>query len=455
MFHWDSDPLRLRRTISRRDSLRVGMLGLGGLALPDLLRLRSKSAIAGPQGAVASKETSVILLFVHGGPSQLETYDLKPEAPTEIRGPFLPITTAVPGIDICEHLPKQAKLANKFTLIRSCCHDQANHFEGHARFLSGYGQFKPGSSESYYPQVGAVVNRVLTEQRGGLAAVAINGVVLNGPDYSPGIAQGFWSSQYRVPISNFALRDASLTVESHRLGDRLAMLKSFDRYQREADATGAMAGLDVFNQRAINILTTNRVRDAFDLTKEDPRLCDKYGDGYGREVLVARRLVEAGVGFVSVRIPGSGEGTKAYDWDDHAVNWDMLGAMNARLPKYDHVVSTLIQDIYDRGLDQNVLIVVTGEFGRTPRLEFKDGKIGRDHHPGAMSILVSGGGKPMGQVIGATDHHAARPSQRPLDPHDILATIYQHLGIDHKAEFPDPRGRPIPLTRGTPIMELA
>lgn len=454
MLHWLADPLRQHRTITRRDSLRVGMLGVGGLVLPDLLRLRATAAPSGAHGNTTPKETAVILLFVHGGPSQLETYDLKPEAPTEIRGPFLPIPTNVPGIDICEHLPKQAKLADKFTLIRSCCHDQANHFEGHARFLSGYGQFKPGSSESYYPQVGAVVNRVMSEQRGGLAAVAINGVVLNGPDYSPGIAQGYWSSQYRVPISNFHLRDSSLTVDGGRLGDRLAMLRSFDRLQREADQTGAMTGLDVFNERAIGILTTNRVRDAFDLTKEDPRTCDKYGDGYGREVLVARRLVEAGVGFVSVRIPGSGEGTKAYDWDDHAVNWDMLGAMNARLPKYDHVVSTLIEDIFDRGLDKNVLVVVTGEFGRTPRLEFKDGKIGRDHHPGAMSIMVSGGGMPMGQVIGSTDHHAARPSTRPLDPHDILATIYHHLGIDHTAEFPDPRGRPIPLTRGTPIAEL-
>ena len=454
MFHWKSDPHRLQRVITRRDSLRVGMLGVGGLVLSDLLRLRATAAPLGTAGKTSSQETAVILLFVHGGPSQLETYDLKPEAPTEIRGPFLPIPTNVPGIDICEHLPKQAKLADKFTLIRSCCHDQANHFEGHARFLSGYGQFKPGSSESYYPMVGAVVNRVLSEERGGLAAVAINGVVLNGPDYSPAIAQGFWSSQYRVPISNFSLRDASLTVDSQRLGDRLAMLQSFDRYRREADTTGAMNGLDVFNERAINILTTSRVRNAFDLSLEDPRLCEKYGDGYGREVLVARRLVEAGVGFVSVRIPGSGEGTKAYDWDDHAVNWDMLGAMNARLPKYDHVISTLIEDIFDRGLDKNVLVVVTGEFGRTPRLEFKDGKIGRDHHPGAMSIMVSGGGMPMGQVIGSTDHQAARPSSRPLDPHDILATIYHHLGIDHTAEFPDPRGRPIPLTRGAPIAEL-
>lgn len=451
MLNWVSDPQCRQRMITRRESLRAGMLGVGGLVLSDLLRLR---ATAAPRQRTSSRPTSVILLFVHGGPSQLETYDLKPLAPTDIRGPFLPIGTAIPGIDICEHLPRHARIADKFTLIRSCCHDQANHFEGHARFLSGYGQFKPGTSESYYPMVGAVVNRVLSEQRAGLASVAINGVVLNGPDYSPGIAQGYWSSQYRVPITNFALRDASLTVDSSRLNDRLALLRSFDGLQKIADASGATQTLDVFQERALNILTTNQVRHAFDLTREDPRVVENYGEGYGREVLVARRLVEAGVGLVSVRIPGSGEGTKAYDWDDHAVNWDMLGAMHARLPRYDHVISTLIQDLYDRGLHEDVLVVVTGEFGRTPRLEFKDGKIGRDHHPGAMSILISGGGMPMGQVVGSTDAQAARPSSRPLDPHDVLATIYRHLGIDHTAEFPDPRGRPIPLTRGTPIAEL-
>lgn len=448
MFTLLSDPYRQSRMINRRDSLRVGMLGVGGLVLSDLFRLQSTTA------GESRKDTSVILLFVHGGPSQLETYDLKPEAPTEIRGPFLPISTRQSGIDICEHLPKQARIADKFTLIRSCCHDQANHFEGHARFLSGYGQMKAGTAESHFPMLGAVVNRTLSDRRGGLAAVAINGVVLNGPDYSPGIAQGYWPSQYRVPITNFSLRDASLSVESSRLQDRLAVLWNFDQFRREADPSGAMENLDIFNRRAIELLTTNQVRKAFDLNEEDPRTRDKYGDGYGQEVLVARRLVEAGVSLVSVRIPGSGVGTTAYDWDDHAVNWDMLGAMNARLPKYDHVIATLIEDLFDRGLDKQVLVVVTGEFGRTPRLEFKDGRIGRDHHPGAMSILVSGGGMPMGQVIGATDHHAARPSQRPLDPHDILATIYKHLGIDHTQEFPDLRGRPIPLTRGTPIAEL-
>lgn len=447
------DPLRLRRTMTRRDTLRAGFLGLGGLTLADLLRLRASAAT---NGVAENRDTAVILLFVHGGPSHLETYDMKPQAPSDIRGPFSPIRTNVAGLDVCELLPRHAQIADKFTILRSVSHDQANHFEGHARFLSGYGQFKTGTSESHHPMVGAVVNRVLENKHRGLpAAVAINGVCLNGPDYSPGIAQGYWSAQYRVPICNFSLRDSHLTTDSRRLQDRLAVQRGFDQLRRDLDQGGAMDALDSFNRRAIDILTTGKAQKAFDIAQEDPKLREKYGDDYfGRECLLARRLVESGVSFVSIRVPGSGPNSKAHDWDDHAVNWDMPTAMIARTPRYDHVVTTLIEDLFDRGLDKKVLLVVTGEFGRTPRLEFKDGRIGRDHYPGAMSILVSGGNMPMGQVIGQTNRFGEHPVDLQHDPHDILATIYKHLGIDHTQEFLDPQGRPIPLTRGTPIREL-
>ncbi|MFM9965390.1 MAG: DUF1501 domain-containing protein [Planctomycetaceae bacterium] len=447
------DPLRLRRMMTRRDSMRAGFLGLGGLTLAELLRHRASAAT---NGVAENKDTAVILLFVHGGPSHLETYDLKPNAPTDIRGPFSPIPTNVPGLDVCELLPRHAQVADKYTIIRSVSHDQANHFEGHARFLSGYGQMKVGTSESHYPMVGPVVNRVLENKHRGMpAAVAINGVCVNGPDYSPGIAQGYWSSQYRLPICNFSLRDASLTVDSRKLDDRLSLQRSFDSLRRGLDQGGSMDALDAFNRRAIDILTTGKAQKAFDISQEDPKLRDKYGDDYfGREVLLARRLVESGVSFVSIRVPGSGPNSKAYDWDDHAVNWDMPTAMVARTPRYDHVVTTLIEDLFARGLDQKVLLIVTGEFGRTPRLEFKEGRIGRDHYPGAMSILVSGGGMPMGQVLGQTNRFGEHPVDLQHDPHDILATIYKHLGIDHTQEFLDPQGRPVPLTRGTPIREL-
>lgn len=447
--HWLSDPSRQNRLITRRDCLRAGYLGIGGLVLSDLFRMRAAA------GQTAATDKAVLMLFVHGGPSQLETYDMKPEAPSEFRGPFQPIATNVPGIDVCEHLPLHAATAHRFSLIRSCAHDQANHFEGHARFLSGYGQMKAGTAESHYPMVGAVVSRTCRGRTPGLpASVAVGGVVLNGPDYSPGIAQGYWSSMYRPPITNGGLQDASLTVSRSHLQNRVALLNGFDRLRGDLDVAGAMDSLDAFNREAVEVLTTDRARRAFDLSLEDPRIVEKYGDGYGREVLMGRRLVEAGVSFVTVRIPGSAPGTKAYDWDDHAVNWDLPTAMLSRLPKYDQVITTLINDLYDRGLDRRVLVLVTGEFGRTPRLEFRDGRIGRDHWPNSMSILMSGGGIRTGQVIGATNRKAEYPVERPLDPQDVLATVYHHLGIDGHKEYPDPQGRPIPICRGTPIHEL-
>ncbi len=434
---------------SRRDLLSAGMIGLASLASPDVLRLRAAQT-------ESKRHTSVILLFVHGGPSHLETYDMKPDAPAEFRGPFKPIKTTVPGLDICEHLPKQARVAKRFSVIRSCAHDQANHFEGHTRFLAGYSKMKAGTAESHHPMIGSVVNRYLDGRVPGLpTAVAINGVCVNGPDYSPGIAQGFWPGHFRVPIVNGGIRDSAPRLARPEFDERMTLLKRFDTMRRDLDTTGALDSMDVHTRRAVEVLTTDKARVAFDLSRENPKTRAAYGDDYfGREVLLARRLVESGVSFGSVRVPGSGPNSMAHDWDDHAVNWDMLTAMRARLPRYDHVVATLIDDIYDRGLDEDVLLIVTGEFGRTPRLEQRDGRIGRDHYPGAMSILVSGGGIPTGEVIGATNAKGEHPTERELDPHDILATVYKHLGIDPAREYLDPTGRPFPLTRGTPIKEL-
>lgn len=432
----------------RRDVLWAGFLGFGGLTLGQAARLQAAS------GTTAT-DTSVILLFLHGGPSHLETYDMKPLANTDIRGPFEPIPTNVPGIDVCEHLPKHAKIADKFSLIRSCTHDEADHFAGHRRFLSGFGKLKPGFGyESYYPMVGAVANRLLTAPQGMPPAVSVGGVVVNGPDYASGISEGYWSPVYRVPIVNGGLANASLTVPVDRLRNRRELQTGLDRLRRNIDGSGMMSALDTFDQQAVEMLVSQRAERAFNLNLEDPRVRARYGEGYGQEVLTARRLVEAGVRFVSVCDRGSGPGSNAHNWDDHAVNWDMRTAMLARFPQYDHIITTLIEDLYDRGLTEKVLLVVTGEFGRTPRLEFNNGKIGRDHWPSAMSILLTGGGIKTGQVIGATDAIGARPSQRPIDPHDFLATIYQFLGIDPHLHLPDPQGRPIALTHGSPINEL-
>jgi hypothetical protein len=284
--------------------------------------------------------------------------------------------------------------------------------------------------------------------------VAINGVVVNGPDYAAGVSEGFWSGMYRVPIVNGGLRDTHLSVDATRMNDRVGLRTSLDRFRRDIDRAGTMSVMDEFGRRALEVVMSGAAQKAFDLSQEDAKTRELYGPGEGQEALTARRLVEAGVRFVTFCSRGNGPDSNAHNWDDHAVNWDMTKAMHARLPAYDHVVTTLINDLYERGLDQDVLLIVTGEFGRTPRLEYRDGKVGRDHWPSAMSILISGGGMPMGQVIGSTDAIGARPSNRPLDPHDILATIYHFLGIDPHLHLPDPSGRPIALTHGTPIREL-
>jgi hypothetical protein len=438
-----------RRGISRRTALRVGFLGLGSLTLADLLRLR---AVAGQE----KRETAVILLWVHGGPSHLETYDLKPDAPTEVRGPFRPIQTRSSGLDLCELLPRHAKLADRFTLVRSVAHDQADHGFGTRRFLTGYPEFMPGSDNgpSYYPSLECGVNRSLGVLRDGMP-VSVN---VGGFAGSPWRGPGIWGAKYQVPVVQVdqGLPNTAMRVEVPRFEARRALLGQLDNIRRVKGTSGAMDDLTSFQRQAHDIILSGKVRAAFDLSKIEPKVRDRYGAGWGQQLLLSLRLIEAGVRFVNVYIPGLPPGSKlsAYNWDDHAVNWDMPTAMRERLPFYDNAIATLIEDLYERGLNERVLLIVSGEFGRTPRLEFKNGVTGRDHWPYAMSILVSGGGKKRGDVIGATDSKGAHPKTRRYDPHDFLATVYNYLGIDPAREYPDLAGRPMPLARGTPIAEL-
>lgn len=446
--------------MNRRGILRVGMLGAGAMTLAQLSQLK---ALADP---AATRKTSVIFLFLHGGPSQLETYDLKPLATPEVRGPFHPIPTSVPGLEVCEHLPLQAKSAHRFAIIRSCSHGEGGHFEAHGRFMSGNPGLKPGTFESTHPQVGAIVGRALKSRVRGLpTSVGMGHVVYNSAfgEYVPGIGQGYWSNAWRVPIvTKDGLPNSTLTIDGARLNDRTTLLQQFDRLRRDIDYRDVMDSVDEFNRTAIEILLADRVRKAFDLSDENPRLIADYGDEWGRNALVARRLVEAGVSLVTISVPGGVKAMDAPGWDDHAVNIDLPTIMKYRLPVYDKVVTTLINDIYDRGLDREILVIAAGEFGRTPRgtvwhseTEAKPPQWGRDHWPGAQSILISGGGFRMGQVIGATDSQAGYPIERPIDPQDLMATIYSHLGIDLKAHFPDGGGRPVAITTGTFISELS
>jgi hypothetical protein len=432
---------------TRRNLMKIGFLGLGGMTLADLMRIRAQADAAKEYRAIPNTK-SVILLWQQGGPSHLETYDMKPAAVDDIRGPFSPIKTNVAGIDICELLPRHAKIADKFTLIRSCAHKWSGHNDGIPMMVSGYPGWDDSKHESTNPELGAVISRAFGQVHDGMPVAVGMGARHYG--YVPTTATGYWGNVYRPPTVDKGLNSATATVDGTRLGDRKLLLGQLDQLRRHYDS-GSLQAADSFQQQAFDIISGTKARDAFDLTKEDKQTRDRYGDGWGEQALLARRLVEAGVSFVTVGVPGD---SIVYNWDDHAVNGDLPTAMRQRLPRFDRVVTALIEDVYQRGLDEDVMIVVTGEFGRTPkgvvRTGTSNGKMnwGRDHWASAMSILVSGGGRPMGRVIGATNSKGEYPVHAELAPQDIHATIYHHLGIDYKQTYNNSAGRPIHICYG-------
>ncbi len=436
-----------RQGVTRRNLMKVGFLGVGGLTLADLLRLRSQAADASEYRTTPGGK-SVILLWQQGGPSHLETYDMKPAAIDDIRGPFSPINSNVPGIDVCELLPMHAKVADKFTLIRSCSHKWSGHNDGIPMMVSGYPGWDDAKHESTNPELGAVISRAYGQVQDGMP-VAV-GMGARHYNYVPTTATGYWGNLYRPPTVDKGLDSATPTVDGTRLGNRKQLLGQLDQLRRNVES-GSLEAADGFQQQAFDILGGMKARDAFDLSKEDAPTRERYGDGWGEQALLARRLVEAGVSFVTVGVPGD---SLIYNWDDHAVNGNLPTAMRQRLPRFDRVVTALIEDVYTRGLDQDVMIIVTGEFGRTPKGNVQkgnsDGKMnwGRDHWSSAMSILASGGGKPMGRVIGATNSKGEHPIHNELTPQDIHATIYKHLGIDYKQTYADQAGRPIQICYG-------
>ena len=447
--------------VSRRSFLEAGSLALGGLGLSDLLRLRASAKKSGG----TAKDTSVILIWLQGGPSHMETYDLKPNAPVEYRGECRPISTAAPGVDVCEHLPLHAKVADKFVLIRSIAHGFANHAAGAGRFLSGYNPRKLLAPLAQDPCLGPVVSKMLEGRRdpampryvASASNVYGGGSASLGPTYLPFVVGG----DPNAP--NFKVNNLSLSPKvKDRLDDRRTLLTAFDNLRSEIDSSGLMAAMDKFNREAVVLLTSKKARLAFDLSKEDPKLRDRYGrHKWGQRALLARRLVEAGTSFVTMQMQNPGIPGAIGNWDIHAVNGHLFDDARARLPVFDRAIATLIQDIYDRGLDKKVMLIVSGEFGRTPRINPQKGtrskvvQPGRDHYPAAMSVLVSGAGMQTGQVVGSTTAKGERPKDRRLDPNDLLATIYRHLGIDYAAMVPDFNGRPVPLIpSGEPIREL-
>ncbi len=446
----------LGKPIGRRSFLRAGVLGLAGLGLADFFRREARAErLTG-----SAERTSCILVWLAGGPSHMDTYDLKPEAPAEYRGLYRPIRTCVPGMEVCELLPRHGQLAHRFTLIRSCSHDFAGHWDGAQHVLTGYPAVLSGggTQTSVYPEVGTIIKKVRPRGPGGLPdyVAVVNRLENVGPaylgrSYEPFVARGDPNDPaFQVPNLSLPVEDMS------RLAVRRSLRRAFDCMRRDLDSSGVMQAMDSHDREAMHLLTSRETEQAFDLSREDRRVRECYGRcTAGQALVLTRRLVEAGVGFVTVELSGYREFGVDGGWDDHAGVCDIFDRMNRRLPVYDRALTALIEDIYQRGLDRNVMVLVMGEFGRTPQINVRDGKPGREHWPGAMSVLVSGGGMRMGQVIGATDARGERPRNRPLHPPDLLATVYHYLDIDPRLEFRDHGGRPRPiLSEGQPIREL-
>ena len=449
----------------RREFLRAGLAGAGVLSLPDLLRLRAAAGTA-----QSSERTAVIVVWLIGGASHLETYDPKPLSGSEYKGLYDPIATRISGLQICELLPRHAMVADKFTILRSLVHTGSSHQEGAQQLLTGH-PVRGSKKKPVDPDLFSITHRLRSDPSRtlpnyiGVNPIPYIGSAYLGPAYEPFAVSGDPSDpNFEVP--NVGLSDAQKT---QRLGARIALRRDFDRLRREVDQLGNMHALDSFESQAWNVLTGAEARRAFDLSQEDTQTRERYGrNSWGQQCLMARRLVEAGVDLVTTTLTGPICGLYQ-SWDDHSVNHNIFEMMRLRAPYFDQAVTTLVEDLHERGLDKRVLLIVTGEFGRTPKISYEAstaeglgsapaGTIqpGRDHWPNATSLLFSGGGIAEGAVVGATDRRGEQVTERRVGVQDFLATIYRHLGVDAEGvAFNNFAGRPIPiLNDGKPIREL-
>ena len=454
----------------RRAFLQTGLAGFASLSLPGILKLQSR---AGSPTAPSEKK-AVIMVWQPGGLSHLDSYDPKPESGSEYAGPFKPIATKVTGLKFTELLPKQAALADKLVVLRSMRQTAGGHPAGSMQLLSGDPDTRD-KPKPKYPDWMTVANYLMS-QRGPRpnplpAYVGINppleynGPAYLGDTYSPFVVSGNPNAPtFSVP--NIGLTDAD---EVTRIGRRSTLRQKLDTLERSFDHARELAALDEFESQAMTLLTNPKTKIAFDLSKEDDRVRDRYGrNAWGQQLLLARRLVEAGVDVLTTSLSGPLCG-RVQNWDDHAVNHNVFEAMKFRAQVYDQAVSALIEDIYARGLDKRVLVVVTGEFGRTPKISYAastgagnasaaagTSQPGRDHWPRGFSNIWAGGGIATGRFIGATDKRGEDAIERVCGPGDFLATIYQHLGIDYAKTFiKDFNGRPTAIVdHGHAIREL-
>ncbi|HEV2971807.1 MAG TPA: DUF1501 domain-containing protein [Pirellulales bacterium] len=437
--------------LSRRSFLKIGVAGMASAGLADVLRAKAMSAALGQP----AKDTSVILVWLDGGPSHMDTYDMKPEAPAEYRGIWRPIKTNVSGFEISELFPRQAKLADKFSVVRSLYHNDGDHFGGAHRMLTGRPGANGADQAGKSPGIGAIAARVCGPRTTGMpayAAIPFASSVGLRPGYFGGNYVGREFNPFETDgdpnAPNFKVQGFQLppNLTLDRLESRRALRQHFDRLRQVGDLSGTMEAMDRFQRQAFEFVAGGTARKAFDIDSEADANRDRYGrNNWGQSALLARRLVEAGSTFVTLNFGG---------WDHH---WDLQQGLEDHLPKVDMAVSGLLTDLSERGLSERVLVVMCGEFGRTPRMNdgMSRGTPGRDHWGNAMFCLLAGGGVKGGRIIGSTNRLGEAPKDCPVTPQDIHATIYSVLGVDPSIKFLNHSGRPVPaIDNGRAISEL-
>jgi uncharacterized protein (DUF1501 family) len=434
--------------MTRRDCLQLGLGALAGAGLADLLRMRARAAA--PE---ARRPASCILIWMDGGPTHFETFDPKPDAPAEIRGDFKPLATRIPGVNFSQHMPRLAGMADKIAIIRSVCHNQGNHGAGNHYMMTGAPPRIPvgcGAFVSFHPSLGSVTAYERRAPEGLPAYFSMpamsrsGGPNFLGAKYAPFVVADDPSEK------DFRVRDVALPqgIASDRFQARGDLRRLVDRMARAADKAAAdpVVALDEYYRQGYNLMTSPVAQKAFDVHSEPDKVRDAYGrTAFGQRALLARRLVEAGVPFVTLYEGG---------WDHHS---DIFGGLARKLPPFDGAIAALIEDLEARGLLATTLVVALGEFGRTPKISTLAGqtKPGRDHWSSAMSILFAGAGTPGGQVVGATDRNGHAAIERILSPENFVSTVYRKLGIDPGKIYHTPNGRPVHLVSDpTPIAEL-
>jgi len=452
-------PTQLCDRITRREMLRIGGLAFTGLAWSDLLRAQSQPG--GSRGS-ARRAKSCIVIFNYGGPSHIDTFDLKPDAPAEIRGEFRPIATRVPGTCISEHLPRLARIADRYSIIRSVHHRDNDHAIGAYLALTGYSHPRNDvlgiefpMSPTDLPSMGSVISKIRPTELPIFTYVTLGDLRHFGHNDTLGQGAGCLGRTYDpftlpfVTRTDGALELSSITsvtaqVDASQLGSRRQLLERVTQAAPALEQTADMRNLDAHTRRAFELLSSSATRDAFNSASEPARVRESYGStAFGQNCLLARRLVEAGVPMITLYSVGN------RDWDTHGNNFNLL--KNNLLPPMDRGVSALLEDLESRGLLDDTLVVWMGDMGRTPRI---NNGAGRDHWSFCYSILMAGGGIRPGLVHGSSDRSAAYPAEHQVHPADIAATIYHCLGIDPRAHVSDQQGRPLVLSAGQPIRAL-